>query len=77
MKAGIKIFTFGMLIFIGLYFIDEYITQYYKESFKVRTGIYALQEEEGWSEEKCSLLVEQKEDSLLDAYFPIVSVLLK
>jgi hypothetical protein len=77
MKGLIKIIIFGTLIFIGLYFLGEYITQYSEESFKSRTVVYALQGEEGWSEEECRLLIEQKEDSLLDAYFPIISVVLK
>lgn len=77
MKILIKIFTFGILIFIGLYFLGEYIAQYSEESFRIRTGIYALQDEEGWSEEKCSLLVEQKEDNLLDSYFPLIGAFLK
>ena len=77
MKILIKIFTFGILIFIGLYFLGEYIAQYSEESFRIRTGIYALQDEEGWSEEQCNHLIKQKEDSLLDAYFPVVGVLFK
>ena len=75
MKILIKIFTFSIFIFIGLCFLGEYIAQYYEESFRIRTGIYALKDEEGWSDEQCNLLVKHKEDSLLDAYFPIISIL--
>ena len=74
MKILTKIITFGLLIFVGLYFLDEYIAKYSEESFRTRTGIYALKDEEGWSEEQCNHIVKQKEDSLLDAYFPIISI---
>ena len=75
MKIVVKIITFGLLIYVGLHFLGEYIAQYSEESFRVRTGIYALKDKEGWSEEECNHIVKQKEDSLLDAYFPIISVL--
>ena len=77
MKILIKIFAFGVLIFIGLHLLSEYIAQYSEESFRIRTGIYALKDEKGWSDEQCNHIVKQKEDSLLDAYFPVVGVLFK
>ena len=51
MKIVVKIITFGLLIYVGLHFLGEYIAQYSEESFRVRTGIYALKDKEGWSEE--------------------------
>ena len=77
MKKHVKIITFGLLIFISLHFLSEYIAQYSEESFRIRSGIYALKDQEGRSEEECNFIVKQKEDSLLDAYFPVISVLLK
>ena len=68
------------LIVIGVFFLvllGNYVEKYSKETLRMRTRVYAIKDQKGWSEEKCSLIVSQKEDSLLDAYFPGIGVLIK
>jgi len=65
------------ICFCLLMSLGAYVERYSKEAFRVRTRMSHIKDIKGWSYEKYDSIVTQKEDSLLDAYFPIISAFLK
>ena len=76
-KSMKKVLIVMALCFCLLLALGGYVERYSKESFKIRTGMAYIKDTEDWSDKKYDSIVTQKEDSLLDAYFPIISALLK